>query len=88
MDRNEKIGFIESVLVNEAEWSKNLERLILHKVRRCIPDAHEIGITDDTFGNFYVVIETKEKEYLSIYDIEDSQIIEELYDLCLFIKED
>lgn len=88
MDRNEKIGFIESVLVNDAEWSKNLERLILHKVRRCIPDANGIGITDDTLGNFYVVIETREKEYLSLYDIDDSQITEELYDLCLFIKED
>lgn len=88
MDRNEKIEFIEYVLIKYAQWSENLKNLILHKVKRSMKDASDICICDDDYGNFYVCVEYTDKTIHSLHEIKSNQIIEELYDLALFIKEE
>lgn len=88
MKLQKKIEFIDKTLVDTFQWKINLKRLIIEKVKRAMPDVLDIGICDDSFGNYYVCIGLKDATIHSLYEIKDEAIVEELYDLCLFIKED
>lgn len=53
-----------------------------------MPEAVDVGISDDTYENYYVCVMFKDKTIHSLYEIKNDLVIEELFDLCLFIKED
>lgn len=88
MKLQEKIEFIDKTLVDTFQWKINLKNLLIEKVKRAMPDVLGIGMYDDGYGNCYICIGLKDDTIHSLYEIKDEVIIEELYDLCLFIKED
>lgn len=88
MSTKEKIEFIDKVLVNTYPWNKNLKNLLIHKVKRVMPNVMTIAICDDSLDNYYVCVIYKDETIHSLYEINDDFVIEQLYDLALFIKED
>lgn len=88
MKREEKIKFIDGVLVYSFQWKINLKNILLHRIKKAMPEAVDVGICDDTYENYYVCVMFKDKTIHSLYEIKNDLVIEELFDLCLFIKED
>lgn len=88
MTNKEKIDFIDGVLVNSFQWKINLKNILLSRIKKVIPEAVDVSICDDSFDNYYVCVIYKDKTIHSLYEIQDSIVIDMLYDLCLFIKED
>lgn len=88
MTKKEKIEFIDRVLVDSFQWKINLKNILLHRIREAMPETVDVGICDDSFGNYYVCAVYKDKSIHSLYEIQDGLVIDMLYDLCLFIKEE
>lgn len=88
MSTKEKIEFIDGVLVNAFPWNKNLKNLLIHKVKKAIPEVKNITVCDDSLDNYYVCMIYKDGTIHSLYEIKDEFVIEQLYDLALFVKED
>lgn len=84
----EKIEFIDKALISVNVMHNNLRNLILHKVKKAMPNAVDIDVCDDSLGNYYVCVIYKDETIHSLYEIDDDFVIEQLYDLALFIKED
>lgn len=87
MSTKEKIEFIDVVLVKAFPWNKNLKNLLIHKIKKATP-IKDITICDDSLENYYVCVIYKDGSIHSLYEIFDKFVIEQLYDLALFIKED
>lgn len=85
MSTKEKIEFIDGVLVNTFPWNKNLKNLLSHKVKKAMRNAKDITICDDSLGNDYVYVIYNDDTIHSLHEIKDECVIEELYDLALFI---
>lgn len=85
MSTKEKIEFIDGVLVKTFPWNKNLKNLLSHKVKKAIPNIKDISICDDSLGNDYVCVIYNDDTIHSLHEIKDECVIEELYDLALFI---
>lgn len=85
MSTKEKIEFIDGVLVNTFPWNKNLKNLLSHKVKKAMRNAKDITICDDSLGNDYVCVIYNDDTIHSLHEIKDECVIEELYDLALFI---
>lgn len=88
MSIKEKIEFIDRVLTGVDILHGNLKNLILHKVKRAMPNAVDVDVCDDTLGNYYICVIYKDRTIHSLHEIKDECVIEELYDLALFVKED
>lgn len=88
MTNKEKIEFVDNILVNSFQWKINLKNILLHRIRKAMPEAVDLGICDDSLGNDYVCVIYKDKTIHSLYEIKDIFVIDMLYDICLFIKED
>lgn len=88
MTNKEKIDFIDRVLVNSFQWKINLKNILLSRIKKAMPEAVNVSICDDSFDNYYVCVIYKDETIHSLYEIQDSLVIDMLYDLCLFIKED
>lgn len=82
MSTNEKINFIDKVLINTYPWNKNFKNLVIHKVKKAMPNVKDITI------NYYVCMVCEDGSSHSIHEIKDEFVIEQLYDLALFVKED
>ena len=85
MSTKEKIEFIDNALVNTFPWNKNLKNLLSHKVKKAMRNAKDITICDDSLGNDYVCVIYNDDTIHSLHEIKDECVIEELYDLALFI---
>lgn len=88
MTNKEKIEFVDNVLVNSFQWKINLKNILLHRIRKAMPEAVDLGICDDSLGNDYVCVIYKDKTIHSLFEVRNEQVIDELYDLCLWLKED
>lgn len=88
MTNNEKIDFIDSVLVYSFQWEINFKNILLSRIKKAMPEALDVGICDDSFDNYYVCVIYKDETIHGLYEIQDGLVIDMLYDLCLFIKED
>lgn len=82
MSTEEKIEFIDKVLINIYPWNKNFKNLLIHKVKKVMPNVKDITI------NYYVCMVYEDGSVHSLHEITDKFMIEQLYDLVLFIKED
>lgn len=88
MTNKEKIEFVDNVLVNSFQWKVNLKNILLHRIRKAMPEAVDLGICDYSLGNDYVCVIYNDNTIHSLYEIKDIFVIDMLYDICLFIKED
>lgn len=88
MTNKEKIEFVDNVLVNSFQWKINLRNILLSRIKKAMPEAIDLGICNDGLGNDYVCVLYKDKTIHSLYEIKDIFLIDMLYDICLFIKED
>lgn len=88
MSTKEKIEFIDKVLTGINILHGNLKNILLYKVKKAMPDAVDVDVCDDSLGNYYVCVIYQDKTIHSLHEIKDSFVIEQLYDLALFIKED
>lgn len=82
MSTKEKIEFIDMVLINIYPWNKNFKNLLIHKVKKVMPNVKDITI------NYYVCMVYEDGSVHSLHEITDKFMIEQLYDLALFVKED
>lgn len=82
MSTKEKIEFIDMVLINIYPWNKNFKNLLIHKVKKIMPNVKDIII------NYYVCMVYEDGSVHSLHEITDKFVIEQLYDLALFVKED
>lgn len=82
MSTKEKIEFIDTVLINIYPWNKNFKNLLIHKVKKVMPNVKDIII------NYYVCMVYEDGSVHSLHEITDKFMIEQLYDLALFVKED
>lgn len=85
MSTKEKIEFIDKVLTSINILHGNLKNLILHKVKRTMPNAVDVDVCDDSLGNYYICVIYNDDTIHSLHEIKDECVIEELYDLALFI---
>lgn len=85
MSTNEKIEFIDKVLTGINILHGNLKNLILHKVKKTMPNAVDVDVCDDSLGNYYICVIYQDKTIHSLHELKDECVIEELYDLALFI---
>lgn len=81
MGTKEKIEFIDMVLINIYPWNKNFKNLLIHKVKKVMPNVKDITI------NYYVCMVYEDGSVHSLHEITDKFMIEQLYDLALFVKE-
>lgn len=88
MSTKEKIEFIDKVLTSMNVMHGNLKNLLIHKIKRAMPNAVDVDVCDDSLDNYYVCVIYKDETIHSLHEIKDSFVIEQLYDLALFIKED
>lgn len=88
MTNKEKIEFIDRVLVNSFQWKINLKNILLSMIKKAMPEAVDLSICDDSLGNDYVCIIYEDGMIHSLHEIKDTFVIDMLYDICLFIKED
>lgn len=88
MSTKEKIEFIDKELTGINILHGNLKNILLHKVKKAMPDAVDVDVCDDSLGNYYVCVIYKDGTIHSLHEIKDECVIEELYDLALFVKED
>lgn len=88
MSTKEKIEFIDKVLTSINILHGNLKNPILHKVKRAMPNAVDVDVCDDSLGNYYICMIYNDDTIHSLHEIKDECVIEELYNLALFVKED
>lgn len=88
MTNKGKIDFIDSVLVYSFQWEINFKNILLSMIKKAMPEALDVSICDDSFDNYYVCVIYKDETIHNLYEIQDGLVIDMLYDLCLFIKED
>lgn len=76
MSTKEKIEFIDKVLTGINILHGNLKNLILHKVKKAMPNAVDVDVCGDTLGNYYICVIYKDGTIHSLHEIKDVFVIE------------